>query len=83
VLFAPHSQKKIAIYSLLQSAVSSATTGSITITQSPALESPMVILGQLSMTYRASEAPNYIDEEAAMPTVEGSQVLRGVSDETR
>ena len=40
----------------------------------------MVILGQLSITYRASDKPGYIDEEVAMPSADGSQVLRAVAD---
>src|SRR5579859_4962723 len=40
----------------------------------------MVILGQLSITYRASDQPSYIDEEIAMPSMDGSQVLRAVAD---
>jgi hypothetical protein len=80
VQFAPHSQSTVDIQSLLMSAVSPTTTGSITVTQSPDFDGTMVILGQLSMTYRASEQATYIDEEIAMPNMEGSQTLRAVSD---
>src|SRR6266487_601888 len=79
VNFSPHSQRRLEIYDLLQSAVSAATTGRITVVQSPDLKG-MSIGAQLSMTYQASSDPNYIDEEAAMPSADGSQVLRGVAD---
>ncbi len=79
VQFSPHSQSTVDIQSLLMSAVSPATTGSITIMQDPQFVSTMVILGQLSMTYRASDRMTYIDEEVAMPSSEGSQTLRAVA----
>ena len=78
--FTAHSQSVVDIQSLLASAVSPATTGSITVMQSPEFDGTMVILGQLSMTDRASEQPNYIDEEVAMPNTAGSQTLRAVAD---
>src|SRR5258705_241076 len=60
VEFTSHSQRTVDIQSLLISAVSPATTGSIDVMQqSPELDGTMAILGQLSMTYRASEQPNY------------------------
>src|SRR5882762_6630275 len=64
VEFTAHSQRMVDIQSLLMSAVSPATTGSIDVMQqSPELDGTMAILGQLSLTYHASEQPNYIDEE--------------------
>jgi len=81
VEFTGHSQRTIDVQSLLMSAVSPATTGSITVMQqSPELDGTMAILGQLSLTYHASEQPNYIDEEIAMPSAQGSQTLRAVAD---
>jgi hypothetical protein len=80
VEFTPHSQCILGIASLLLSAVSPVTTGSVTVMQSPDLEAPMVILGQLSITYREFDKVSYIDEEVAMPSTDGSQVLRAVAD---
>src|SRR5579864_40943 len=80
VQFTAHSQRTVDVLSILESAVSPATTGSITVMQSPEFDGTMVILGQLSMTYRTSQEPSYIDEEIAMPSAEGSQTLRAVAD---
>jgi len=53
--------------------------GRITIMQSSDLKG-MAIAAQLSMTYHGSSRPSYIDEETAMPSAEGSQILRAVAD---
>jgi len=79
VEFTAHSQRNIDIAPLLQSVLSGSTTGSISIMQSPELLGA-VILGQLSMTHRGTHDSTYIDEEVAMPTTMGSQLLRGVAD---
>jgi hypothetical protein len=80
VEFTPHSRRNVDVLSLLASVVSPVTTGSIAVIQSPEFDGSMVILGQLSLTYRASEQPSYVDEEIAMPNAEGSQVLRAIAD---
>jgi hypothetical protein len=79
VQFPPHSQQRVEIGELLASVVSRASTGRITVMQSPDLKG-MPIAAQLSLTYRASDEPNYIDEETSMPSAEGSQTLRAVAD---
>jgi len=79
VEFTAHSQRDIEVAPLLQSVLSSSTTGSISVIQSPDLRGA-VILGQLSMTYRGTHDPTYIDEEVSMPMTMGSQMLRGVAD---
>jgi hypothetical protein len=79
VEFTAHSQRDIEIEPLLQSVLSGSTTGSISVIQSPDLRGA-VVLGQLSMTYRGTHDPSYIDEEVAMPMIMGSQMLRGVAD---
>ena len=38
------------------------------------------ILAALAITYGGSSHPNYLDEEVAMPSAEGSSLLRAVSD---
>lgn len=79
IQFQPHSQQQVTLRSLLDAAgAPGVTTGSITVMQSPDL-SGVVITAALSMT-RLSSPPNYIDEELAMPSAEGSQVLRAVAD---
>jgi hypothetical protein len=77
--FAPHSQRRIEIYSLLQAAVSPDTSGRITIMPSSGVKN-MAVLAQLSLTYLGSREPTYLDEEIAMPSPEGSQTLRAVAD---
>ena len=79
VQFQPHSLRQVNIRKLLDSSnASGITAGSITVMQSSAL-SGMVITAALSMT-RLSSSPSYIDEEIAMPSAEGSQILRAVAD---
>jgi hypothetical protein len=77
--FPPHSQRRIEIKDLLSTAGSRATMGKITIMQSPELKG-MPIAAQLSITFSGSREPNFIDEEIAMPSAEGSAVLRAAAD---
>jgi hypothetical protein len=79
VQFSPHSQRRLEGDTLLQSAVSSGTTGRITVMQSPELKG-MSINSQLAITYLGPKQSNYIDEEVAMPTAESSPILRAVTD---
>ena len=80
VQFQPHSQQQLNIRTLLDAAgASGTTTGSILVTQSPAL-SGVVITAVLAMTRVSSSAPNYINEEIVMPSSSGSQFLRAVAD---
>jgi hypothetical protein len=80
VQFTAHSQRTMDLQSLLMSAISPATTGGITVLQDPQFESTMVILGQLSITYHASDPESsFVDEEISMPNAQGSQTLRAVA----
>src|SRR5260370_32105823 len=91
VKFAPHSQRAVEVRHLLQEVASPAVMGRITIMQSPDLKG-MASAAQLSITYQGSVHPTYIheekgavhqtyiDEETAMPSAEGSQILRAVAD---
>jgi hypothetical protein len=79
--FSAHSQQRVDLGALLRSSGTSATTGSILIMQSPDLKGT-VIAAALSITYVTYPEPNYIDEEVAMPSAEGSQVLRAVADKS-
>jgi hypothetical protein len=78
VHFSPHSERRFEIASLLRSSGSSVTSGSIVVTPSP--DSGGAIAAALSMTYRTQPELNYIDEELAMPSMEGSQISRAVAD---
>lgn len=79
VILSPNSQQRLAIRSLLQNAGSSITTGTIFVTPSPDLMG-MSIAAQLTMTFRKYNQPSYIDEELAMPSMEGSNELHAVAD---
>jgi len=81
VQFTPHSQQHLDIFSVLESSVSPATTGRLTVSQDPSLQG-MAISAQLSMTFTGARNTNYIDEEVAMPSAEGSQTVRAVTDES-
>jgi hypothetical protein len=75
--FSPKSQRLVDVGSLLNASNSSATVGSITVMTSSGRQGS--VAAALSMTYLTSPRPNYIDEELAMPSMTGSQVLRGVA----
>lgn len=79
VQFTSHSQQRITVGALLHDIGSDATTGRIEIMQSPDLKG-MSILAQLLLTHDELGEPNYIDEEIAMPSTSGSQMLRAVAD---
>ncbi len=80
VQFQPHSQQQVQIRALLDSAkASGVTAGSIIVMQSPDLNGT-VITAVLSMTRLSSSPTNYINQELAMPTANGSQTLRTVAD---
>lgn len=79
IQLAPRSQESVDIGALLTSVASPATTGRVTVTQDSMF---MGMIGaQLLLTYSGSAEPNYIDEDEAMPSPTGSQVLRGVADD--
>src|SRR5581483_6873184 len=63
---------------LNQEGIASLTAGSITI-DGPAVVN-MAVVASLSLTRQSSSIPNYIDEELAMPSAQGSNILRAVSD---
>src|SRR5205807_7494922 len=79
--FAPHSQRRVEVLDLLREVGLPSVMGRITIMQSPDLKG-MAVAAQLSISYQGSTQPSYIDEETAMPSAEGSQVLRAVADRT-
>jgi hypothetical protein len=68
-------QTRVPIADLLRSSGSTETRGSIVVEQSPELTG-MAVLAQLSMTYSRNDKPAFIDEELAMPSPDGSAMLR-------
>lgn len=73
------SQEKVSIADMLLAARSGVTTGSVLVTPSAVLQG-MAVAAQLTMTFRKYARPSYVDEEVAMPSMEGSQELHGVAD---
>ena len=81
ITFAAHSSQVIAAHDLLNEAGSVIQSGSMTVEQAPTVKGP-ALLGQLSMTLHVGSVPAFLEEELGMPTMHGSQSLRGVSSET-
>ena len=79
VNFPPHSHQRIDVGTLLASAASLFTTGSIVVMPDPGLRGP-AIGASLSLTFVGSLQPNYIDEDMEISDVGGSQILRAVTD---
>lgn len=79
VALAPHSQVRVSMSEMLRKAGSGMTQGSVLIKPSADLRG-MTVAAQLTMTFRNHDDFSYIDEEAAMPSMEGSQDLHGVVD---
>lgn len=79
--FPSHSATPIALIDLLKAAGSQAHSGSVTLTQDPAVKGP-ALLAQLSMTLHAGSRPSFLEEEFGMPTPHGSAVLQGVASQT-
>lgn len=77
---APHEQQEISLQSLLAGFVSPIGAGSITVTQDANLKG-MTVASQLLLTKFTGTLPSYVDEELAMPKINGSATLRGVADE--
>lgn len=80
VVFSPHSQQRLDLGELLGSVAARGEAGSILVMPSSELRGPAIV-GSLLMTYLAQPQSNYIDEELAMPSAQGSQILRGVADQ--
>lgn len=75
----PGSQQNISLSTLLANATEPATMGSISVLEDEGLQGDAVNAQLLITDYR-NPTPGYIDEELAMPSMEGSTVLRGVTD---
>ncbi len=76
---APHQQVELSLQSLLSRVSAHIPVGSITVTQDRSLNG-MTVASQVLITNRRGELPAYADEELAMPSMQGSNLLRGVAD---
>jgi len=76
---APHEQQEIALKSLLSGLP--VQTGSLSVIQDPNLKGTTVY-AQVLLTNHGGALPSYVDEELAMPSMNGSSILRGVADES-
>jgi len=79
VPLAANSQARVSLADMLHGANSNVTTGSVLVMPSEELMG-MAVAAQLTMTYHKYAQLSYIDEEVAMPSMEGSQELHGVAD---
>jgi hypothetical protein len=75
----PHQQQEISVQSLLARAAVRPMVGSITVEQDPELKG-MTVASQLLITSNRGASPAYVDEELAMPGIDGSGTLRAVAD---
>ncbi len=76
----PHQQQDISLQSLLGGFTSPPTIGSVTVAQDSELKG-LTVVSQMLITNQRGALPSYVDEELAMPAIEGSTTLRGVADE--
>ncbi len=79
IVLAPSSQHEIAMAYLLSTATEYASMGSLSIIQDAGLQG-VAVNAQLLLTDHSHSIPSYLDEELAMPSMEGSSTLRGVTD---
>ncbi len=77
----PHEDRHIPVRTLEANVASPSQYGSIVVMPDSDLKGPS-IAGQLLITDRSSSTPAYLDEELAMPNMQGSSVLRSVTDDT-
>lgn len=75
----PHEQQEISLQTLLAGVATPPVVGSVTVAQDPELKG-MTVASQLLLTSRRGKSPAYVDEELAMPGIDGSGTLRGVTD---
>ena len=75
----PHEQQEIPLQSLLSDLPARPSIGSITVAQDSDLKG-LTVASQLLLTRREGQLPSYVDEELAMPGIDGSGALRGVTD---
>jgi hypothetical protein len=76
------SQRELPLTELLSGATGYASVGNISVLQDDGLQGAAVN-AQLLLTDNRNSIPAYIDEELAMPSTEGSSMLRGVTDDAQ
>ena len=77
----PHEKKEVPITSRLDRDSLNDRWASVTVEQDPHATG-LIIAGQVIMTDRRGSTPAYIDEELAMPEMEGSTSLLAVTDQS-
>ena len=78
---APHEKKEVRISSPQDSTGQKSRWGSVTVEQDPHTTG-VVVAGQVIVTDKRASTPAYIDEELAMPEMEGSTSLLAVTDQS-
>lgn len=77
----PHEKKEVPITSQLDRDGLNGRWASVTVEQDPHATG-VIVAGQVLMTDRRASTPAYIDEELAMPEMEGSTSLLAVTDQS-
>jgi hypothetical protein len=80
--FEPHEKKEFPLVSPPSNSDIRGRWGSVVVEQDPTTKMAVVIVGQVVVTDQRSSAAAYIDEELAMPEMDGSTRLSAVTDES-
>ena len=78
----PHEKREYPITSSLENMTLPRRWASVVVDQDPKAGMGVVVAGQVIVTDRRSSTPAYIDEELAMPEMEGSTTLSAVADQS-
>jgi hypothetical protein len=78
----PHEKMEYPLSSPLNAANSADMWGSVTVEQDPSNKGTAIV-GQVIVTDSRASTPAYIDEELAMPEMEGSSKLAAVTDQSK
>jgi hypothetical protein len=82
VAFEPHEKKEYPLASQRSSSDVRNRWGSVVVEQDPTANMAVVIVGQVILTDMRTSTVAYVDEELAMPEMEGSTRLSAVTDES-
>jgi hypothetical protein len=81
ISFQPHEKKEFPLSSFKTATNPNERWSSITVEQDSRTAGAVVVTGQVLMTDRRASIPAYVDEELAMPEMEGSSQLEAVTDQ--
>lgn len=81
ISFAPHEEKEVSLSSAQYTSNPNDKWGSVTIEQDPH-KNGTIVAGQVLSTDKRYSVPAYVDEELAMPEMEGSSTLVAVTDQS-